>query len=302
MMTMMQGREVNSLGTLRFKSKDVPSSSNGFFMVRAIKTILKMTVPKQWNKLLHRREREDDIVVNPFSVEEIVKDKRIFDQNFTFRSSDMGPFSKATIESLMILLQSLIIYGHVLETTLNHIRNMGLLNDGLGSTPEMSKKNLIWVLSNMHIVVAHYPSLDDNVQVDNWFISSGNNGQFIEWIIDDCWTKKIYARATSKLVMSKETRKLSKIPEGVRREMESQYLHCYLVMDRDNSRLPRIDHSRTEHVRTGLTHVNNVKYVGLMLGRKECVMNDVLQSLTDCLINADEWNHLLRLDSGTVVA
>ncbi|KAJ4958892.1 hypothetical protein NE237_026003 [Protea cynaroides] len=333
MMMMMQGREVNPLGTLRFKSKAVPASSNGVLMVRAslqtssmkdqVEKILKMTAPKQWTKLFHRREREGDMVVNPFSIEEIVKDKRIFSQDFTIRSYDMGPSRTATIETLMNLLQ---------ETALNHIRNMGLLNDGLGSTPEMSEKNLIWVLSNMHVVVDHYPSWDDNVQVDNWFISSGNNGQCTEWIIRDCWTKKIYARATSKFVMmNKETRKLSKIPGGVKREMESQYLHCSPIMDGDNNRLPKLDHSRMEHVRTGLTprwsdldanqHVNNVKYVGLMLEsvptsflkshelsgitmeyRKECGKEDVLQSLTDCSIDADECNHLLISYSGTIVA
>ncbi|KAJ4957505.1 hypothetical protein NE237_024616 [Protea cynaroides] len=333
MMMLMQGREVNSLGTLRFKSKAVPSSSNGVLMVRAslqaptmkdeVKTILKMTAPNQWNKLLHRNEVEDEMVANPFALGEIVKDNRIFSQNFTIKSYDMGPSRTATIETLMNFLQ---------ETALNHIRNMGLLNDGLGSTPEMSEKKLIWVLSNMHVVVDHYPSWDDNVQVDNWFISSGNNGQCTEWIIRDCWTKKIYARATSKFVMmNKETRKLSRIPEGVRREMEPQFLHCSPIMDGDSSRLPKFDYSRMEHVRTGLTprwsdldanqHVNNVKYVGLMLEsvpksflknhelsgitmeyRKECGKEDVLQSLTDCSIDADECNHLLRIEGGTVVA
>jgi hypothetical protein len=32
------------------------------------------------------------------------------------------------------------------ETALNHVKTAGLLGDGFGATPEMSKRNLIWPL------------------------------------------------------------------------------------------------------------------------------------------------------------
>lgn len=44
------------------------------------------------------------------------------------------------------------------ETALNHVKRAGLLGDGFGATPEMSKKNLIWVVTKMQVLVEHYPS------------------------------------------------------------------------------------------------------------------------------------------------
>jgi hypothetical protein len=44
------------------------------------------------------------------------------------------------------------------ETALNHVKTAGLLGDGFGATPEMSKRNLIWVVSKIHLLVERYPS------------------------------------------------------------------------------------------------------------------------------------------------
>jgi len=46
----------------------------------------------------------------------------------------------------------------VQETALNHVKSAGLLGDGFGSTPEMSKRNLLWVVSQMQVLVEQYPS------------------------------------------------------------------------------------------------------------------------------------------------
>jgi len=43
------------------------------------------------------------------------------------------------------------------ETALNHVKTAGLLGDGFGSTPEMSKRNLFWVVSQMQAIVELYP-------------------------------------------------------------------------------------------------------------------------------------------------
>ena len=43
------------------------------------------------------------------------------------------------------------------ETALNHVKSAGLLGDGFGSTPEMSKRNLLWVVSQMQVLVEQYP-------------------------------------------------------------------------------------------------------------------------------------------------
>lgn len=44
------------------------------------------------------------------------------------------------------------------ETALNHVKSAGLLNDGFGSTPEMYKRDLIWVVMKMQVLVDRYPS------------------------------------------------------------------------------------------------------------------------------------------------
>jgi hypothetical protein len=52
------------------------------------------------------------------------------------------------------------------ETALNHVKTAGLLGDGFGATPEMSKRNLIWVVSKIQLLVERYPS---------WYFSSSHN-------------------------------------------------------------------------------------------------------------------------------
>ncbi|KAJ4958580.1 hypothetical protein NE237_025691 [Protea cynaroides] len=331
--TMMLGREANCLGTLRMKSKAFSPPSRGFLLLQAnlratsmkvSQTTLNVAGEKQL-KLLDRREKEHDMVADAFVLGKVEKDGRIFSQNYTIRSYDMGPNHKATIQTLMNLLQ---------ETALNHFKSMGLLKDGLGSTPEMSARNLIWILSKIHVVVDRYPTWNDDIRVETWFIPCGRNFMAIEWIICDSKNGEILTRASSKfMMMNKETRKLSEWPVEVRREIEPQYIDRLPLLDKDSSRLPKLNHSEMEYLRTDLIprrndldinqHVNNVKYVAMMLEsvpisfleshevydvtveyRRECGMNDVLRSLTSFCheTNIDQCFHLLHSECGAVVA
>jgi hypothetical protein len=38
------------------------------------------------------------------------------------------------------------------------VKIAGLLGDGFGATPEMSKRKLIWVVCKIQLLVEHYPS------------------------------------------------------------------------------------------------------------------------------------------------
>lgn len=61
----------------------------------------------------------------------------------------------------MVLANESHFYNFVLvwqETALNHVKTVGLLGDGFGSTPEMSKKNLFWVVTKMQVLVDRYPT------------------------------------------------------------------------------------------------------------------------------------------------
>ncbi|KAK8450364.1 hypothetical protein SEVIR_6G014700v4 [Setaria viridis] len=83
-----------------------------------------------------------------FGFGRIIHDGLMFRQNFSIRSYEIVADRTTSIETLM---------NHLQETALNHVKTAGLLDDGFGSTPEMSKRNLLWVVSQMQAIVERYP-------------------------------------------------------------------------------------------------------------------------------------------------
>ncbi|KAK4391661.1 Palmitoyl-acyl carrier protein thioesterase, chloroplastic [Sesamum angolense] len=263
------------------------------------------------------------------------EDGLVFRQNFSIRSYEIGADRTASVETLM---------NHLQETALNHVKDAGLLADGFGSTPEMCKRNLIWVVTKMQVLVDRYPTWGDVVQVDTWVAASGKNGMRRDWLVRDSNTGDILTRATRNveyrafvvMMMNKETRRLSKIPDEVREEIGGYFVDSPPIVDDDSRKLPKLDDNTADYIRTGLTprwsdldvnqHVNNVKYVGWVLEsaplpilethelagmtleyRRECMRDSVLQSLTAVvdkgvgdLANSGfvECQHLLRLEGG----
>ncbi|XP_022899588.1 palmitoyl-acyl carrier protein thioesterase, chloroplastic-like isoform X2 [Olea europaea var. sylvestris] len=196
-----------------------------------------------------------------------VQDGMIFCQNFNVRSYETGADGNASIETLMNYFQ---------ETALCHVKTVGLLGDGFGSTPEMYKRNLIWVVTKMQVIVDRYPTWDDVVQVDTWVAASGKNGMRRDWVVRDSNTGVTLTRASSQWVMlHKETRKLAKMPDEVREEIGGYFVDSPPVVDEDSRKLSELTDDNADNVRTGLTprwsdldlnqHVNNVKYVGWIL-------------------------------------
>ncbi|KAI3714731.1 hypothetical protein L6452_21690 [Arctium lappa] len=117
----------------------------------------------------------------------LVKDGFVFRQNFYIRSYEIGPDRKALVETLMNYLQ---------ETILNHFKAIGLLHDGMGSTPEMDKRSLIWVMTKLHVAVDRYPTWGDVVQIDTWYATSGTYGVRCNWMVRDCKSDTILIRAS----------------------------------------------------------------------------------------------------------
>ncbi|OUZ99679.1 Acyl-ACP thioesterase [Macleaya cordata] len=294
-------------------------------------TAMFLAAEKQWT-LLDWKPRRPDMLVDPFGLGRIVQDGLVFRQNFSIRSYEIGADRTASIETL----------GNVQETALNHVRSAGLLGDGFGSTPEMTRRNLIWVVAKMQVLVDRYPSWGDVVQVDTWVSASGKNGMRRDWLLRDSNTGETLTRATSVWVMmNKKTRKLSKIPDEVRGEIEPYFMDCAPILDEDSRKLPKLDDDTADFVQTGLTprwndldinqHVNNVKYIGWILEsappkileshelfsmtleyRKECGKDSVLKSLTAVAGDATgggssleaggvECDHMLRLESGSEI-
>ncbi|CAB4288530.1 unnamed protein product [Prunus armeniaca] len=298
-------------------------------LLAAITTIF-LAAEKQWT-MLDWKPKRPDMLIDPFGLGRIVQDGLVFRQNFSIRSYEIGADRTASIETLM---------NHLQETALNHVKTAGLLGDGFGSTPEMSVRNLIWVVTKMQVVVDRYPTWGDVVQVDTWVSASGKNGMRRDWILQDCKTGQILTRATSVWVMmNKLTRRLSKIPDEVRGEIEPFFMNSPPVVEEDSRKLLKLDDKTADFVRTGLTprwgdldinqHVNNVKYIGWILEsaplpileshelssltleyRRECGRDSVLQSLT-AVSGADignlgsnggvECQHLLRLEEGAEI-
>ncbi|KAF5725980.1 plastid acyl-ACP thioesterase [Tripterygium wilfordii] len=281
--------------------------------------------------MLDWKPRRPDMLIDPFGLGKIVLDGLVFRQNFSIRSYEIGADRTASIETLM---------NHLQETALNHAKSVGLLGDGFGSSPEMSKRNLIWVVTRMQVLVDRYPMWGDDVQVYTWVSASAKIGMRRDWLVCDGKTGETLARASSVWVlMNKLTRRLSKIPEEVRGEIEPRFLNSDPVVDEDNRKLPKLDDNTADIVRGGLTprwsdldinqHVNNVKYIGWILEstpppileshelssltleyRRECGRDSVLQSLTAVsgasignLGNAGdiECEHLLRLEKGAEI-
>ncbi|XP_020097583.1 palmitoyl-acyl carrier protein thioesterase, chloroplastic-like [Ananas comosus] len=273
-------------------------------LLAAITTIF-LAAEKQWT-LLDWRPKRPDMLADAFSFGRIVQDGLVFRQNFPIRSYEIGADQTASIETLM---------NHLQETALNHVRSAGLLGDGFGATPEMSKRNLIWVVTKMQVLVERYPSWGDIVNVETWVGPSGKNGMFRDWHVRDFNSGQTILRATSVWVMmNKLTRRLSKMPEEVRAEIGPYFMERSAILEEDSAKLPKLGQKRdtndaARYVQKGLTprwgdldvnqHVNNVKYIGWILEsapisilekhelagmtleyRRECGRDSVLQSLT----------------------
>ncbi|MCL7036473.1 hypothetical protein MKW94_005482 [Papaver nudicaule] len=260
----------------------------------------------QWP--LSKLKRQHDVLVDSFGQGTLVQGGYVFRQNFSIRSYEIGPHRTATIGTLI---------NHLQETVANHVRGAGLLGDGFASTPEMTRRNLIWVVAKMQVVVDQYPSWGDVVQIDTWFTSaSEKNGLANHWLLRDAHTGQILAKATSVwILMNKKTRKLSKIPEEVRGELEpfqvKGELGSYFTNHRipDGRKLSKLHDNTADFVQAGLTtrlsdldvhqHVNFSKYIGWILEnappaileshelydmdlafRRECGVGNVLKSLT----------------------
>ncbi|KAD5317724.1 hypothetical protein R6Q59_033053 [Mikania micrantha] len=290
-------------------------------LLAAITTIF-LAAEKQWMMLEWKTKRPDMIAdLDPFGLGRIVQDGLVFRQNFSIRSYEIGADRTASIETLM---------NHLQETALNHVKSAGLLGDGFGSTPEMCKKNLFWVVTKMQVIVDRYPTWGDVVQVDTWVASSGKNGMRRDWLLRDCKTGEILTKASSNWVMmNKETRRLSKIPDEVRGEIEHYFVDAPPVVEDNSRKLPKLEENTADYVRDGLTprwsdldvnqHVNNVKYIGWILEsapqvvekyelasitleyRRECRKDSVVKSLTSVLSGGNSGGDNGGIDDSDLV-
>ncbi|KAE8718788.1 Palmitoyl-acyl carrier protein thioesterase [Hibiscus syriacus] len=178
-----------------FKNEDGPSSLPArtfinqlpdWSMLLAAITTMFLAAEKQW-MMLDWKPRRPDMFIDPFGIGRIVQDGLVFRQNFAIRSYEIGADRTASIETLM---------NHLQETAINHCKSAGLLGEGFGATPEMCKKNLIWVVTRMQVVFDRYPTWGDVVQVDTWVSASGKNDMRRDWLVSDSKTGETLTRVT----------------------------------------------------------------------------------------------------------
>ncbi|KAG5035757.1 hypothetical protein AAZX31_04G180000 [Glycine max] len=258
--------------------------------------------PLQAGKLANESAADEAIVTSLRG--RFVEGKFVFRQIFVIRSYEIGPDKTATMETIMNFLQ---------ETALNHVTSSGIGGEGFGATREMSLRKLIWVVTRIQVQVQRYNKWGDEIEVDTWVDAAGKNGMRRDWIIRDHYTKEIITRATSTwVIMNRQTRRLSKIPEEVKQELLPFYLNNRLAVpteEADSEKIDKLTDETAQRIRSGLAprwndmdanqHVNNVKYIGWILEsvpievlehynmtsmtlefRRECTQSNLLESMT----------------------
>ncbi|KAM6561944.1 hypothetical protein CsatB_021942 [Cannabis sativa] len=199
-------------------------------------------------------------VIDPFHQEIIIEGGVGYRQTVVIKSYEVGSDKIATMESILNRLQ---------EAALNHVGMSGFMSDG------MVRNNLIWVVSRMQVQIEQYPIWGERVEIHTWIGASGNNGVQRDWLIQNQDTGHILVRGTSTWVMmNRETRRLSKIPEEVRDEISPWFIEKKAIKEDVIDKIVKLD-DKAKYMNTNLKpkrsdldmnhHVNNVKYVRWML-------------------------------------
>ncbi|XP_020970319.1 palmitoyl-acyl carrier protein thioesterase, chloroplastic-like isoform X2 [Arachis ipaensis] len=227
-------------------------------------------------------------------------------QNFTIRSYEVDANGVASIETLMNYFQSSMI---------DHCKTLGIHNNNLnGSTNEMIKRNLVWVYTEMQLSTYRYPKWDDVVEVETWLSTEGKNALRLNWSVQDFKTNQMLNRASSVCVlMNKLTRRLSKMPEEVRREYEPHIVNSRIIIEGEDKKIPKVDDTTADYICTGLTNIPQSILMNYELSamslkfKRECKIDSKLQSLTEVCSddnnsnNNVEYNHMVRSEDGVEI-
>ncbi|XP_062109998.1 palmitoyl-acyl carrier protein thioesterase, chloroplastic-like isoform X2 [Humulus lupulus] len=263
----INGRSGSQTDILSQKADALPSSSSLIFVTKnesftAERTRQNIPTKKQ--------------LVDPFRQGLMIEGGVGYRQTIVIRSYEVGPDQTATLESILNLLQ---------ETALNHVWMSGLLSDGFGATHGMMRNNLMWFVSRMQVQVDQYPTWGEIVEIDTWVGASGKNGMQRDWLIRSQATGHILARGTSTWVMmNRETRRLSKMPEEVRDEISPWFIEKKAIKEDATEKIVEND-DKAKYMNTNLkpkrsdldmnNHVNNFKYVRWMI---EAIPDAILES------------------------
>ncbi|XP_023514527.1 palmitoyl-acyl carrier protein thioesterase, chloroplastic-like [Cucurbita pepo subsp. pepo] len=255
--------------------------------------------------------RKPEITRENLMVEEFLNDGLVYQCHFLVRSYESGPDNKMTMFFVINQLQ---------ESKLNHFISCGLVERGLGktgfgTTHEMTKRDLIWVVHKLQVVVDQFPSWNDVVELRTWICKHGKNSYRRNWIARDKKSGKVLIRAICFYVlMNKRTRKLSKFCEELKEEMNPFFLDSHPILEEDNIVSQKLHLHQHDCTHASLVtrlsdldmnqHINNASYINFVLEGtprsvlenyqlsgitikylKECSVDQQLQSLSVPLEN-----------------
>jgi len=222
---------------------------------------------------------------------------KIWEEAFRVHTFHMDPLGKAHLTSICNFLQ---------EGASMHAEKAGF------GFEDMMKKNQVWVLARMKVVIKKYPLWKDDLKLHTW--SRGKDGIFYlrDFDILDKDNNSIIKATSSWAAINTKTRR-PEIVEGLEKGLLS--LKEKISIDQKLNKLPELKNQvllrkrRIEYTDIDLVyHVNNVKYIELIVNSfpKEIYLTNNVESIEvnylgeakygeDVLIYADKIDHISHL-------
>jgi len=189
----------------------------------------------------------------------LTPDRTSFVETARIRGYEAGPDRRATIQCIANLLQ---------EVASNHaISVWGKTEEGFAASPVMVERNLIFVISRLHIKINKYPSWGETTRLETWFTLERRFIGRRAWSIQDASTSETLGEATSSwVVLNTKTRKMSRIPA----EMVEQWWP-YTLQDSCKYALSGVaeldkkiqDPETMAQVRSGVVHVAGQSFMDM---------------------------------------
>jgi len=139
---------------------------------------------------------------------------RTYTEEFLVRMDEVNESRECTTETMIKLLQ---------ETAVNHALAMwGRNGHGIATDPSMAEANLVFALAKLQVqVTGAYPAWGDVVRIVTWFDTESRITGRRDWSIYNVTTGQFIGGATSLwVVVNYKTRKLSRLPEGLKKRFD----------------------------------------------------------------------------------
>ena len=179
---------------------------------------------------------------------------KIWEQDFSVLSFHLDPMGKAHLSAICNFLQ---------EGASQHAEQAGFGFD------DMLKRNQVWVLTRMKVMIDKYPVWKDELKLKTW--SRGNEGIFYirDFIIEDANNNPIIKATSSWAAINIRTRR-PEIVDDLEKGLFT--IKDKKAIDEKLDKLPNLKNThllrkrRIEYTDIDMVyHVNNVKYIELII-------------------------------------